>query len=293
MKLLRHSDYPKIYILSAILLGSLLSFSITASAAENCNNLMPPKSELIWVDVEYALTGDTLAIQNKKVRLIGLDAPQKERKQKFHTPGEPMAKESQTFLNKLLANNDLKVGILYDKTKTDKFGRQLVYAFLEDGTNIQQKVLEAGFALYKPEFDNLRFAKCFIEAEKKARDGSYQLWDLSQKNPELHYPLIQSSKIYAEDEGFRIIRGKIERVSKSSSMYQINMDTTGIRIPKRAWKNFDYSKIQKLPGKTVEARGFVYHYKGAMYMIVESPYAIDTCAQEHLKLQEEARNRSR
>jgi len=244
---------------------------------------MPDKSELIWADVEFAISGDTLVIQNQKARLIGLDAPQKERKQKFNTPGEPLADESQEYLNKLIANKDLKIGVLYDKTKVDKFGRQLIHAFFEDGTNVQTEMLKAGLAIYRPEFNNNRFANCLIEAEQKARDGEYQLWDLLKKNPELHYPLIESSEIFAEDEGYRIIRGKVVKVDKSSRYIIINMDTTGVRIPKRAWKNFNYENLQSLKDKTIEVRGLVYHYKGSMFTVIETPFAINNCAQQKLR----------
>lgn len=270
-------------LLHCLLLSSLVFTSPASLAAEVCNNLVPDKKKLIWADAEYAMSGDTLIIQNQKVRLIGLDAPQKERKQKFNTPGEPLAEESQEYLNKLIANNNLKVGVLYDETRTDKFGRQLVHAFLEDGRNLQVEMLKAGFAIYRPEFNNTLFATCLIEAEQSARDGGYQLWDLLNKNPDIHYPLIDSSKIYAEDEGYRIIRGKVVKVDKSSSHYIINMDTTGIRIPKRAWDNFKYDNLKALQDKEIEVRGQVYHYKGSMFTIIESPFAINRCAQEKLR----------
>ena len=244
---------------------------------------MPDKSKLIWVDAEYALSGDSLAIQNQKVRLIGIHAPKREQKQKFSTPGEPLAKESQTFLNKLIANHNLKIAIYYDQTQRDHFNRQLVHAFFEDGSNLQQEMLKAGLAIYRPELSNEQFAKCYIQAEQQARQGGYQLWDLLKKDPELHFPLIQSAQIYAEDEGYRIVRGEVQTVKKSSDFYIINLDTTGIRIPERAWHRFDYADIQALKGKTIEVRGLIYHYKKAMYTVIETPLAIDLLAKKELK----------
>jgi endonuclease YncB( thermonuclease family) len=128
--------------LSILLLisSSLLSWS-TFAAEDSC----AAEKIDIWTKATYATNGSNLIIQGKRVRLNGVYAPQIERKQKFHTPGEPLAQEAQTFLNKLLANNDLEVGVEYDTTKVDKFGRQLVHLFLKDGTNIQQKILESGF----------------------------------------------------------------------------------------------------------------------------------------------------
>lgn len=272
---------------SFIVILSLSLFSGSLLAAQSCK--MPDKSDLIWANAEFAISGDTLVIQNQKTRLIGIDAPQKERKQKFNTPGQPLADEAQEFLNKLIANQDLKVGILYDKTRVDKFGRQLVHAFFEDGTSVQAEMLKAGFAIYRPEFDNHQFASCYMDAEKQAREGGYQLWDLLAKQPELHYPLIQSSEIFAEDEGYRIIKGEIVLSKPSKKFlvlkgyYLMNMDTLGIRIPVKEQAKFDQQKLRELVGKTIEARGLVYHYKGAMYMVIDTPYAIDVLAQDALK----------
>ena len=229
----------------------------------------------VWTKASYATNGSNLIIQGKRVRLIGLYAPQIERKQKFHTPGEPLAKEAQTFLNKILANNDLEVGVEYDSTKVDKFGRQLVHLFLKDGTNIQQKILESGFAVSRIENGNVKHMKCYFEAEKKARQGGFQLWDYLAQNPESHFPLAKSSELNSLDEGFRIIQGKVLKVEKSATNYIINMDTTGIRIPKRYWDLFDYNEIKKLKDQTIEARGQAYLYKGVMFMIIDHPYSID------------------
>lgn len=230
--------------------------------------------KLVWAKAEYALSGDTIVVQNQRVRLIGIYAPQKEKKQKFHTPGEPLAKEAQLFLNKLLANNDLDVGLEFDQTQFDNRNRQLAHLFLKDGTSIQQTLLENGYALNRTLYNNTKHAKCYYQAEAKARKGQYQMWDLLAKNPELHFPLINSSELTDQDEGFRIIKGKVHKVDKSSNNYIINMDTTGIRVPKKFWKHFDYSKLKALQGKTIEVRGYAYLYKQVMYIVIKHPYAI-------------------
>lgn len=256
------------------LLVSILSFLLLLNSAwaQNCQVDL---DKLIWAQAEYAISGDTIIVQNQRLRLIGIDAPQKERKEKFQTPGEPLADEAQLFLNKLLANNDLEIGIGYDSTQIDNRNRQLAHLFLRDGSSIQQALLESGYVLAHTSYDNIQHAQCYYQAEAKARNGGYQLWDVMAKNPELNYPLIESSKIYADDEGFRIIRGTVEKVDKSSTNYIINMDTTGIRVPKKHWHKFDFNQLKSLQGQVIEVRGFVYHYRQAMYMIIDHPYAVN------------------
>ncbi|MDG6778629.1 thermonuclease family protein [Thiomicrorhabdus sp. zzn3] len=234
-----------------------------------------PKHELTWVKAQYALSGDTLVIQDQRVRLNGIHAPQIPRIHKFNTPGQPLAKEAQTFLNKLLANNDLEVGVEYDTTQVDRFNRQLVHLFLKDGTNVQQEILKNGYAIAFTDNQNSLHARCYFEAEQQARQNRYQLWDLAQKKPQLHYPLVNSSELRKQDDGFRIIRGQVERVEQLGNHYVINLDTTGIRIPKHYWQRFDLAQLKGLQGKIIEVRGLAYYYKGAMYMIIEHPNAID------------------
>lgn len=263
----------KLIPIITLLLGLTSSFAALSADEETCQI---DTGKLLWTKAEYAITGDTIVINNQRVRLAGIYAPQIEKKQKWHTPGEPLAKESQTFLNKLLANNDLEVGVEFDKTRLDNRNRQLAHLFLKDGTSIQQKMLESGFAIARTTYGNLKHAKCYFQAEQKARDGGYQLWDFLAKNPDRHFPLAESTTLNSEDEGYRIIKGKVVKVDKSSSNYIINMDTTGIRVQKKYWDKFDYNKLEALDGKTIEVRGYAYLYKGAMYMLIEHPYAINT-----------------
>ncbi|WP_172959742.1 thermonuclease family protein [Thiomicrorhabdus aquaedulcis] len=201
----------------------------TVLAADACNT----NQVELWVKVSYAISGDTVVIQGQRVRLAGIQAPELERKEKFNTRGEPLAKEAQTFLNKLLANNDLEVGIEYDTTKLDAFNRTMAHLFFKDGTSVQQAMLKAGFAVARTTDDNIKYAQCYYQAEQTARTGQFQLWDFLAKNPAVHYPLVKSSEINREDGGFKIIQGKIEKVSKSGTNYILNMDTTGVRVSKK------------------------------------------------------------
>jgi len=249
-----------------------LTFStLTFSATEQSCKV--DTSKLLWTKAKYAITGDTIVINRQRVHLAGIHAPKIGKAQKFNSSGEPLAKESQTFLNKLLANNNLDVGVEFDTTQLDNRNRQLVHLFLKDGTSIQQKMLESGFAVNRTMYNNLKHAKCYYQAEQKARKGGYQLWDYMAKHPDSHFPLVDSSKLTTKDTGFRIIRGKVVKVDKSSTNYIINMDTTGIRIPREYWDRFDYNKIKALKGQTIEVRGYAYLYKRVMYMIIKEPYA--------------------
>jgi len=255
-------------------LTALSAFASTAFA-DDC----APNNIEIWADASFALKGDTVIIQNKQFRLIGLKAPQIEKKQKFNTPGQPFAKEAQDRLNKFLANHDLTVGVEYDEKKTDEFYRSYAHLYVKNKQgkilNLQKMMLESGYVLAHSEHPNMLHQQCYYAAEKKARQQEITLWDLAQKRPDIHYPIAESSKLTPDDEGFRIFRGEIVSVSKSSNNYILNMDTTGIRIRKAHWDQFDYKALQALKGKTVEVRGYGFLFRGAMFVKISSPNAID------------------
>ena len=255
-----------------ILLFTLLVSPLLHAEPQGCQVDL---DQLTWAKAEYATSGDTVVIQNQKVRLIGLYAPQRGKKQKFNTPGDPLAEEAQLFLNRLLANNNLEVGIEYDRTRIDNRNRHLAHLFLRDGTSIQQTLLENGYALNHTTYNNTQHANCYYQAEQKARQGQYQLWDFAAKYPDRNFPLAESDQLTTEDEGFRIIRGKIETVERSSTNYIINMDTTGIRVPKKHWDQFDYNQLKALQGQTIEVRGFAFLFNKAMYVVIDHPYAIN------------------
>lgn len=255
---------------------SALFFIVVAEAKqiEDCQ----PKNIEIWVKASFATSGDTIIIQNKKFKLIGVNAPQKEKKQKFNTVGQPLAKKAQDRLNKILANHDLHIGVEYDLTKVDSFNRGLVHLYVKkkgEIYNLNQLMLATGYALAKSEYNNNLHSSCYYQAEQKAREQSIALWSLYDKQPDLNFPIVLSSNIHPEDDSYRIYKGKIVSVQKSSSNYILNMDTVGIRIIKKHWDKFDFKKLKDLQGKVIEVRGFGFLYKQAMYVKIQSPNAID------------------
>ncbi len=259
---------------SKLFLGFFLSAAALTAWADDC----APQKIDVWVNASFALSGDSINIQNQKFRLIGVEAPQIEIKTKFNTQGQPLAKAAQNNLNRLLANHNTYVGVEYDSSRVDNFNRPYAHLFVKQGekvVNLQKLVLESGYALAKSTPPNNLHQKCYYQAEAKARRNQLGLWSLQENNPQLNYPIAESSKLNTETVGYHIYRGKIVKVMKTGSNYVLNMDTTGIRIRKEDWDKFDYNAIKALEGQVIEARGFGFIYQRAMYVKVHSPFAID------------------
>ncbi len=83
--------------------------------------------------VHYVIDGDTIAINDFKVRLSGIDAPEKD---------ECYYKEAKEELTKLIANQTIYLE--KDKTNIDKYNRLLRYVHLNEA-NINLHLVQEGF----------------------------------------------------------------------------------------------------------------------------------------------------
>ena len=132
---------------------------------------------LIDVKVIDVHDGDTVTVEiNKaptKIRLIGIDAPESYNVgKKFRK--EYFGKEAKVFATNLLKNK--KVKLTFDVQKTDRYGRILAYAYLENGVFLNQYLVENGFAVVATFPPNVKFVEVFTKAEKSARNKKLGLW---------------------------------------------------------------------------------------------------------------------
>ncbi len=130
----------------------------------------------IW----YVNDGDTFMIRDEKlvkykIRLIGIDAPEsvnyglKKHVQLF-------GYESKMYLRTLLYKRKLRLE--FDVTKTDRYGRTLAYAYLEDGTFLNKHLVEKGYARLYTFAPNVKYTEVLRKAEISAKKNKLGLWKL-------------------------------------------------------------------------------------------------------------------
>lgn len=130
-----------------------------------------------YYTVTKVVDGDTFWIDDgtrkgKKVRLIGVDAPETRRtaRKEIGYYGD----ESKRYLTGLLLN--MEVRLEYDVDPTDRYGRTLAYVFLEDGTFVNAALLKQGYAMVLTVPPNVRYAERFVKYQAQARKKGRGLW---------------------------------------------------------------------------------------------------------------------
>ncbi len=125
-----------------------------------------------WHLVTRVIDGDTIEIETgDRVRYIGMNTPETVDPER---PIECFGKEASAYNHKLVAGK--KVRLVSDVTDKDKYGRLLRYVYLEDGTFVNLKLVEDGYANVMTIPPNVAKAEEFRKAEQSARDAALGLW---------------------------------------------------------------------------------------------------------------------
>lgn len=136
--------------------------------------------------VTKVIDGDTFEIEiGEKVRLLGIDTPEKWDSGKMDKDSERSGKDkniikklgalASDYTERLLLNQ--KVRLVADSTNSDKdrYDRLLRYAYLEDGTFFNLKIIQDGYAYAYTKYPVI-FMEDFLQAQKEARENNRGLW---------------------------------------------------------------------------------------------------------------------
>ena len=139
-----------------------------------------------YVTVIRVVDGDTFELENKeKVRLLGIDTPEKYESKKLEKDAESSGMDKKT-VKKLgqLASDYVKrfvegkrVRLERDPVNEDKdrYGRLLRYVYLEDGTCVNAKIIKDGYAQVYEKFPISKMDE-FRKLQREARENNRGLW---------------------------------------------------------------------------------------------------------------------
>ena len=135
--------------------------------------------------VKRVVDGDTLLLENnQRVRLIGIDAPEVHQSSKLFRDAQRSKKDIQTiislgkksseFTRKLVEGKCVRLE--FDVEKFDRYGRLLCYVYLKDGTFVNAKIVEEGYASLLTIPPNVKYAALFQSLYQEARENNRGLW---------------------------------------------------------------------------------------------------------------------
>jgi len=135
--------------------------------------------------VKRVIDGDTLQLETgERVRLIGIDTPEMHESDKLYRDSRRTAQDIRTikelgrhayeFTRKLVEGK--RVRLEFDVEKRDKYKRMLAYVYLADGTFVNAKVIEEGYASLMTIPPNVKYADLFLKLYQEARTARRGLW---------------------------------------------------------------------------------------------------------------------
>ena len=135
--------------------------------------------------VTRAVDGDTLVLESgERVRLIGIDTPEMHESKKLYrdaqrtkqdvTAIQKLGRISYGFTRNLVEGK--RVSLEFDVEKYDKYKRLLAYVYLKDGTFVNARIVEEGYASLMTYPPNVKYADLFLKLYREARENRRGLW---------------------------------------------------------------------------------------------------------------------
>jgi micrococcal nuclease len=136
--------------------------------------------------VQRVVDGDTFVLENgERVRMLGIDTPEKFESKKLEADAERSGSDKKTiqrlgelasqYTKKLIEGKRVVLEPEPKHEDKDRYGRLLRYVYLEDGTFVNKKIVEDGYANAYRRFEISKLDE-FIKAEREARQNRRGLW---------------------------------------------------------------------------------------------------------------------
>ncbi|MFJ4141865.1 thermonuclease family protein [Pseudomonas sp. NPDC089734] len=206
----------------------------------------PAPDGLPVAQVQRVVDGDTLRLTDgRSVRMIGLNTPETGKQGRS---AEPFAVAAQRRLQALVDESGGQVRLLVGQQGQDHYGRTLANVYVRNGNNLEAQMLAEGLGYLVAVAPNVALVDCQKDAELKARRAGLGVWRDSPVQP--------AAQI--DKGGFALVSGQVRDVQRNRGGVWIELqDSLVLRITPELLSQFDASRLDRLKGQQIEARGWV------------------------------------
>ena len=224
------------------------------------------------VRVTYVYDGDTVRLADgRRVRLIGINAPETARDDNAH---QPYAGAARAALQSLLDANNRTLLLRHGIEREDRYGRLLAHAWLESGSNVAVQLLAQGMATALVVPPNTRLSDCYARIEANARIDRTGLWGHPR------YRSHDSNNLAADARGFHIVHGRVKHVQQLRNSVRLRLDgPLTLYVRRKDQASFPRGFLEHLAGRMVEVRGWIRPQPLALHMTIRHPAALVTLEQ--------------
>lgn len=222
----------------------------------------------IETEVGTVIDGDTfITREGQHVRLLGINTPEKKRDA---NPAEEGAYEATNYAKSLLPKGT-PVTLKFDENDRDRYGRLLAHVYLNDGTWVNKKLVEEGYAHVYSFPDNRSHLDTLLAAETKARRQHKGIWQQRRWEILNAQPLPDKFKVGK----FQLVKGTPIQAAKVKGVVYLNYgenwrtDFT-IEIPPYAQEAFKDEGIEPLTAyidKPIIVRGHLKPVNGMLIRV--------------------------
>ncbi len=235
--------------------------------ADNC--VVKPFHET--VQVAHVYDGDTIKlVDGRKLRLIGINTPERGRDGKQN---EPFYQAAKNQLQQIIKKNKNKIKIVFGKDKQDQYRRFLTHIFSMDNENIAATLIRNGMGYTIAIPPNIQLLSCYQNAEREAQKHKRGIWGHNYSE------VIPVDVLEKSARGFFRVSGTVERIGESRSSFWLNLNSKSgikfaLKVLKKDLQYFTRYHPKELLNRKLIARGWIYQTKGEQRMTIHHPASL-------------------
>jgi micrococcal nuclease len=173
-----------------------------------------PAPGAVTARVVNIVDGDTIDVEIEgktyRVRYIGMDTPER---------GRPFFSEA-TEANRQLVEGKTVI-VEKDVSDTDRYGRLLLYVYLQDGTFVNAELVRLGYAQVATYPPDVKHQELFVQLQQEAREAGRGLW--AEPTPASIATPVQAQQAVCDCSGNKYNRSHFATHAQAQACYEYCM----------------------------------------------------------------------